>query len=96
MSDNHKKSRLHIHIFRLFLIIALIWVLLQINVKTVVESPQLQENVSYVKEQSVTIWQKYLAKPVGNAWNNLLKNLVNRGIDQVQEKINSNFDEIKQ
>jgi hypothetical protein len=43
----------------------------KINIKTVVESPDGQSNLNYVKETSMTIWQAYLKKPVYYIWNDI-------------------------
>lgn len=44
---------------------------LKIDIKTVVESPEGQSNINYVKGTSMTIWQAYLKKPVAYLWNDV-------------------------
>ena len=63
--------------------ISLIWVMIlgfiiilvlsffKINIKSVVESPDGQSNLNYVKGTSVTLWEAYLKKPVLYIWNDV-------------------------
>lgn len=95
MSEENK-SRVHIHLFRLIIIIAIIFVLLKVDIKSLVKSPQLQENISYVKDQMVSLWDRYLALPVKEAWDGLFKNLMNKGIDTVQGSLNNKLEDLKQ
>ena len=89
MSDSDHKSGLHIHIGGLIIFIILILILFKVDIKSVVKSPQFQENVSYLKEQSLNIWDKYLAKPIKDGWNSLFNTLIDKGAQQLKNSLNS-------
>ena len=96
MVDDERKPRFHFHLFRLIIIIAIIFVLLKVDIKSIVKSPQLQENISYVKNQAVSLWERYLAEPVNNAWDSLFKGLINKGIDTIQNSVDNKLEDLKQ
>jgi hypothetical protein len=42
-----------------------------ISIREVVESPDGQDNINYVKGTGVTIWEAYLKKPLSYLWNDV-------------------------
>jgi len=68
-NSNHGISLLGIVFFGFILILVLSY--FKVNIKTVVESPEGQSNITYVKETSQTVWQAYLKKPVSYFWNDI-------------------------
>ncbi len=63
-----------------FIIILIIAILLlsyfNIDLKTEVEKPQTQQNITYVKDQSQSVWQQYLEQPFFYIWNNIFIDLI--------------------
>ena len=57
----------------LFLGVILILVLsyFKISVKSVVESPTGQENISYIGGGTVSLWDRYLKEPASYLWNDV-------------------------
>ena len=55
----------------LFVIILVILGYFDISVKSVVEKPETQENLNYVRGGVMGIWDKYLAKPASYLWNDV-------------------------
>ena len=57
------------------LIIGFMFVLIlsyfKINIRTVVESPEGQSNISYVTDNTKTFWDKYLKDPASYLWNDV-------------------------
>jgi hypothetical protein len=96
MSEEDKKPRFHIHWFRLVIIIVIIFVLLNVDLRSLSKSPQLQNNISYAKNEVIILWNKYLAEPINNFLNNLLRNLVNQGIDKAKDTVDIKLDNLKQ
>ncbi|MEK7572365.1 MAG: hypothetical protein AAB493_00715 [Patescibacteria group bacterium] len=66
---NRGMSLIRILILGFILILVLSY--FKVDIKSVVESPEGQGNISYVKETSMTIWQAYLKKPVAYLWNDI-------------------------
>ncbi len=92
MSEEGKKSGLHIHFGGLIVIIIILLLLFRVDLKTVTNSPQFQKNVSFVKEQAVTVWDKYLKEPLINGWNGLFNNLVDKGVEELKEGLKNGID----
>lgn len=59
----------------------------KINIKTVVESPDSQDNLNYVKGTGTTIWQRYLEKPASYLWNDIFVNIFWKAFILNMEKI---------
>jgi hypothetical protein len=57
----------------LFLGIILIFVLsyFKISIKSVVESPEAQDNINYVGGGTRNLWNDYLQKPASYLWNDI-------------------------
>ncbi len=47
-----------------------------IDIKSTVEKPQTQQNVGYVKDVALNIWNNVLSKPVLYFWNNIFMGLL--------------------
>ncbi|MFA5750711.1 MAG: hypothetical protein WCX79_04500 [Candidatus Paceibacterota bacterium] len=58
------------------IIIILVLSYFKINIRGVVESPEAQENIEYVKEGGKTIWEEYLQEPAKYIWNNIFIELL--------------------
>lgn len=53
------------------LIIIFVLSYFKVSIKSVVESPEAQENIGYVKGGSVSLWGKYLKGPASYLWNDI-------------------------
>ena len=61
----------------LILIIAILALsYLNIDLKSLVEKPQTQNNIAYVTQSSESIWTAYLEKPAPYIWNKVFVDLV--------------------
>lgn len=75
---------------KLVLIVAAVILMLgyfNIDLKSTVESPTNQENVSYIKAKSTYIWEAYLKKPVLFLWNNIFINLLWNAFTSNMERV---------
>ena len=68
-------------------IIILILSYFKINIKTIVESPDGQSNINYVKGTSMTIWEAYLEKPLSYLWNDVFKEIFWKSFISNMERI---------
>jgi hypothetical protein len=48
----------------------------KISIRTVVESPEAQDNIGYVSNAGVSVWDKYLKVPLNKFYNNVVKDLL--------------------
>lgn len=74
----------------IILIVILIIVLsyFNIDIRGIIETPQTQENLSYVWGVVIFVWTEYLSSPVLYFWNNIF-------IDLLWESFVSNLERIK-
>lgn len=72
----------------IFVIVVLILSVLNINIRSIIESEQVQTNFSYVWNFIKTIWSDYLAYPMIYFWNNIF-------IDLLWNSFVDNLDRIK-
>jgi hypothetical protein len=73
----------------LFLGVILILVLsyFKISVKSVVESPTGQENITYVRGGTISLWDKYLSQPASYLWNDVFINIFWKSFINNMERI---------
>ena len=90
MSDGERKSRLHIHIGGLIILIIIALVLFKVDIKSKINSPQFQKNVTYVEEQVKTLWQKYIAGPLKAKTGDMFINFTNKGLQKIQDNFTQN------
>jgi len=81
------KNKGHFHLGGLLILLIIIFVLLKVDIKTVVNSPQFQQNASFVKEQATIVWSKYLKDPLTRSWNGLFNKIIDKGVDQIKDEI---------
>lgn len=72
---NNKKGISIIGILLLGFIIILILSYFRISVRSVVESPEAQDNITYVGGGTRNLWNDYLKEPASYLWNNIFKNI---------------------
>jgi len=59
----------------------------KISVREVVESPESQENIEYVKESTKSFWDKYLKDPARYLWNDIWVELFWRPFVENMQKL---------
>jgi len=89
MSDDERKSRLHIHLGGLVILIIIALILFRVDIKSKIQSPQFQKNYSYITEQVKTFWQKYISGSLKAKTGDLFIDFTNKSL----EKIQTNFAE---
>jgi hypothetical protein len=48
----------------------------RISIRTVVESPEAQDNINYVSGAGISVWDKYLKEPANWFWEKVVKDLL--------------------
>lgn len=86
MSEEKKNSGLHIHIGGLIIIIIIILLLFSTDLRSILDSPQLNKNITYLKEKSISIWNKNLADPINSRINKFFNGLIDKGAEGIKEK----------
>ncbi len=78
-------SILGVLVFGFILILVLSY--FNISIKGVVESPTGQENINYVKGNSVSLWQRYFAGPAHYLWKDVWIDIFWTGFISNMERI---------
>jgi hypothetical protein len=91
MADDERKSRLHIHTGGLIILIIIILILFKIDIKSKIQSPQFQKNITYIETAVKTFWQNNIVSPFKDKTSGWLKSLANKKFDQIQENVNNNI-----
>jgi hypothetical protein len=69
--DKHKSNKNSIGII-IFIII--VFILFTTNIKSVVNSSSFQNNINYIEEKAINIWDQYISKSVTYLWDNIFLN----------------------
>ena len=91
MSDDERKPRLHIHTGGLIILVVIILILFKVDIKSKINSPQFQKNVSYIEDQAKTLWQKYISIPFKSKAGDLFIDVSNKGLKKIQENFTENI-----
>lgn len=79
MKNLNKKSSKGISVIG-FLILAFILILIlsyfKISIRSVVESPEAQDNITYVRGAGVSVWDRYLKEPANKFWDKVVVDLL--------------------
>ncbi|MFA5778468.1 MAG: hypothetical protein WC870_03230 [Candidatus Paceibacterota bacterium] len=68
-------------------IIILVLSYFRVSIKSVVESPTGQENITYVGGEARNLWTTYLAKPASYLWNDVWINIFWKAFISNMERI---------
>jgi hypothetical protein len=90
MADDERKSRLHIHLGGLVILIIIFLILFKVDIKSKIQSPQFQENLSYITDQANIFWQNYILNPIKSKIGDAFINATNQGIKQFQDNFTKN------
>jgi len=91
MAEDERKSRLHIHLGGIIILIIIALILFKVDIKSKIQSPQFQKNYTYITEQAKTFWQKYILNPLKAKTGTLFIDLTNKGIKQMQDNFSQNI-----
>ena len=72
---NNKKGISIVGILILGFILILILSYFKISVRSVVESPEAQDNITYVGGGTRNLWNDYFKEPASYLWNDIFKNI---------------------
>jgi len=96
MSDEEKpKPSLHVHLGGLVIILIIFFILFKVDIKSKINSPQFQKNITYIENFFKNIWEEKLKTPFENGIKDVSNNLVNSGINMVQDGVNEKLDGMK-
>lgn len=90
MNDDERKSRLHIHTGGLIILMIVLLFLFKVDIKSKIQSPQFQENYSYITEQVKTFWQIYIWNPIKSKISDMFINTTNKKIKEIQDNFTKN------
>jgi hypothetical protein len=71
----------------LVFVVILVLSYFKVSIKSVVESPAGQENITYVKGGTESLWTAYFAKPASYVWNNVVIKIFWKGFISNMERI---------
>lgn len=96
MDGDRQKSNKNLIGVIIFLII--IFILFTTNIKAIVNSASFQNNINYIEDTVVNIWDQYLAKSATYLWKNIVLDNINKvnptnisnilNVGDIQQKIN--------
>ena len=91
MSDDERKSRLHIHTGGLIILIIILLILFKVDIVSKINNPQFQKNITYIGDQAKTIWQDYIVFPIKSKTGDWLINTTKNNINSSLEKVQNGF-----
>jgi hypothetical protein len=91
MKDDERKSRLHIHLGGLVILIIVILILFKVDIVSKIQSPQFQKNVTYVEDQAKNFWQNYIWNPIKSKIGNWFVETTNKEVKQIQDNFTKNI-----
>jgi hypothetical protein len=91
MNDDERKPRLHIHTGGLIIFIIIILILFKVDIKSKIQSPQFQKNISYIEEKAKEIWNDYIISPIKSKTVDFLKTSADKEIEKLQNNISNNL-----
>jgi hypothetical protein len=86
-NKNRKRGISIIGILFLGVIVILVLSYFKISVRSVVESPEAQENISYVGGGTRNLWNDYLQKPAEYLWNDIFVDIFWKSFVNNMERI---------
>lgn len=85
--NKEKRGISIIGILLLGFILILVLSYFKVSVKSVVESPEAQENIGYVRGGTVSLWDRYLKEPASYLWNDIFVNIFWKSFVNNMERI---------
>jgi len=90
MSDDERKSRTHIHLGGIIILIIIVLILFKVDIKSKIESPELQKNITYIETQAKDFWQEYIVSPAKTKAGEVFIDATNKGLSEVQNNFTKN------
>jgi hypothetical protein len=90
MNDDERKPRLHIHTGGLIILIIIILILFKVDIKSKIQSPQFQENYTYITEEIKFFWNKYISIPLKSKAGDLFIKVTNTQLEKIQNNFSEN------
>ncbi len=66
---NIQTNRGLIKMIVIFIVILFVMAYLGLNIRSIIDSKTFQDNWTFIREGSVTIWNGYLKAPISYVWN---------------------------
>lgn len=92
------KSKSNKKLIGIIIFIIVIFILFTTNIKSIVNSSSFKNNLNYIEDTAVSIWDQYLSKPATYLWKNLVLDNINKvnptnisnilNVGDIQQKIN--------
>jgi len=92
MSDDERRPRVHIHTGGLIILIIVLLILFKVDLPSKINSPQFQENITFIKTEATNFWNDYVVFPMKSSSGEWLKNTVDNTVNGGLEKVQENFD----
>jgi len=83
--DDERKSRLHIHLGGIIILIIIVLILFKVDIKSKIQSPQFNKNITFITEKAKSIWQTYILTPIKTKTGELFIDITNKGIKKIQD-----------
>jgi hypothetical protein len=95
-NKNRQKGISLLGIIVLGFVLILVLGYFNVSVEEVVESPQAQENLDYVKGETRTLWERYLSGPVTYLWQDVWVDIFWEGflnnMERIRDGLPTDFD----
>lgn len=82
----------------IIIFIIIVFILFTTNIKAVVNSSSFQNNLNFIEDKIVNIWDQYISKSVTYLWKNIVLDNINKvnptnisnilNVSDIQQKIN--------
>lgn len=90
MADDERKSRLHIHLGGLVILIIILLILFKVDIRSKIQSPQFQENYTYITGQIKIAWTNYIVNPIKSKLGASVIDITNKGLEKWQNNFKQN------
>lgn len=90
MEEEKKKSRLHINIGGLIVLIILALLLFKVDLKSKIQSPQFQKNITYITDQIKGFYTN-ISDKIKTATGDMFIDVTNKGLEKIQTNFSENI-----
>ena len=90
MSDDERKPRTHFHAGGIIILIIIIFIIFKVDIKSVINSPEFNKNVTYIETQVKDFWQKYILSPLKIKTSEVFIDATNKGLTEIQNNFTKN------
>ncbi len=86
MSDEVKKGGLHVHFGGLIIVVIILLILFKVDIKSKIDSPQFQKNITYVEN----VWKENIIKPIKEKLSKFFIKFTEKEFDRIQDNLKEN------